>query len=817
MLTHIEIAHRASFYFADGPDTEESYKSLIAKHQDAFQAGNPYPDAMYAGICYSGDYHDVAEDSHWTPFMVATIDYIRENYPQPWNTTAEKLVVFLLGFVSHQVADVLWHNLGVQNGFLQSMADANFHGQFGVAHPIGDVGGDVVGSLEWNKSFVSDVSWYVPSTDLAEIYKRYYAAQGRSRNVTATVIETCTTLLFLARFGEKIAFEKLFDDYAKKSPFLVEELNQFYIGGLDDNAAWTTLLWHDAITMIHNGTNSCQHSKNPVDVHCPEQPKASSSDGQTMKSVPPVYDNILDKQYVDVEHVDGGIRLKPSTSGHELLHAVAKKHGNSQRRSLSSSSIAASVIYTSSVPYARLGWSYASGDLNGDSVADLVIGAPGYSEPKHAAIGCVYVIFGSAQGFPGHGETDIETVAHAQYIGQDDFSRFGSSVALVDFNADSHLDMVVGAPSTGTASLSYHGEVLVFLNTGSGVFPANPSHVIAGTEFHQNFGWSMAAGDVDGDGLADLLVSSPFQSTGDLVQSGVVNMYKPSNNTAIPSVTYASIVGPKSSGLFGSVLEVVRLQQQDVVLVGAPDASVCKAAADCHEFSQSDQQSVGDLSLYTMSNGKTFEHLKSFSGNVGFEKLGSSAAVGQMFEGVDVLAVSAPTADIKGKVLGIPSTLSQAGQVLLYNMSESNVTAPFAVLEGDRKFGRFGWRLAFADLNDDGIDDLVITAALRIDDFSEILYAGEQGAVYVFYGGNDFRKLKWPSVTRDCGAVSLESPCPAKVANHVLNAAEHKSRFGSSLHVVGRGGGGKGNTTLVVGAIHSNLGSRMSGTVYIFQ
>ena len=33
--------------------------------------------------------------------------------------------MFMFGVVSHQVADILWHNLGIQQGFLQTMADVS--------------------------------------------------------------------------------------------------------------------------------------------------------------------------------------------------------------------------------------------------------------------------------------------------------------------------------------------------------------------------------------------------------------------------------------------------------------------------------------------------------------------------------------------------------------------------------------------------------------------------------------------------------------------------------------------------------------------
>ena len=48
--------------------------------------------------------------------------------------------------------------------------------------------------------------------------------------VTQEIIEECTTLLFLAWLGEKIAGAKLFKKYAKESPFLHEKLHNYFLG-----------------------------------------------------------------------------------------------------------------------------------------------------------------------------------------------------------------------------------------------------------------------------------------------------------------------------------------------------------------------------------------------------------------------------------------------------------------------------------------------------------------------------------------------------------------------------------------------------------
>ena len=71
--------------FVDERNTT-NYRDIILKHQDAFIAGNPYPDAMYTSLCYGGKYHSVAEDTHWAPFLNATVNYIRKKYPKPWDT-----------------------------------------------------------------------------------------------------------------------------------------------------------------------------------------------------------------------------------------------------------------------------------------------------------------------------------------------------------------------------------------------------------------------------------------------------------------------------------------------------------------------------------------------------------------------------------------------------------------------------------------------------------------------------------------------------------------------------------------------------------
>jgi len=169
----------------------------------------------------------------------------------------------------------------------------------------------------------------------------------------------------------------------------------------------------------------------------------------------------------------------------------------------------------------RLGAALAVGDFDGDGFHDLAIGAPGDDVSGFDDNGSVSVLYGSASGLTTAG-SEIWIQNDIVVNGDEDGDQFGSALAAGDFDGDGFDDLAVGVPFEDYLTLADAGAIYQLvggaagLDTGSGApFVVQETIAAGGSEPGDRFGSGLATGDVDGDGLDDLLAASPGEDYDD--------------------------------------------------------------------------------------------------------------------------------------------------------------------------------------------------------------------------------------------------------------------------------------------------------------
>jgi len=338
-------------------------------------------------------------------------------------------------------------------------------------------------------------------------------------------------------------------------------------------------------------------------------------------------------------------------------------------------------------------------------------------------------------------------------------STYGASTVAADFDGDGYVDLAVGAPGAANGSSPHSGLVYVYKGTHMGLVPWRvlDGNSLAPRADGDQFGSSLAAADLDGDGKAELFVGAPGKVVGaHNAPAGAVYVFQGSRTGPVPLGSEIGFYHEENLGnaaeagdLFGTSLASGIFNGKAGVAVGAPGknqkagavyilqwsgstpnsfATLGQAQPAGAEFGTSlaagdvDGDGVSDLVIGAPGSGKAYYFQgtsQGFTGQVtlhrvdkpnapNFARFGQSVALGRFGSGLP-----APRKQI---AVGSPGSPGEAGAVWIFRI-DPNDSGGFKFTKNvaitgtpNTADGQLGTSLASADLNKDGTDDLVIGA-----------------------------------------------------------------------------------------------------------
>ncbi len=180
-------------------------------------------------------------------------------------------------------------------------------------------------------------------------------------------------------------------------------------------------------------------------------------------------------------------------------------------------------------PVDQSGYSVSgAGDVNGDLLADVIVGARNANPGGKNSAGQSYVVFGKADGKPVE-LSELTDGSGFVINGIDPVDQSGRSVSGAgDVNGDGLADVIVGAPSADPDGKDSAGECYVVFGKADGtavslaeVAAGNGGFVMNGIDADDHCGVSVSgAGDVNGDGLADVIVGAFEADAGGTLYAG---------------------------------------------------------------------------------------------------------------------------------------------------------------------------------------------------------------------------------------------------------------------------------------------------------
>ena len=310
----------------------------------------------------------------------------------------------------------------------------------------------------------------------------------------------------------------------------------------------------------------------------------------------------------------------------------------------------------------RAGISVAGGgDVNGDGLDDLVVGASSFSDLELDR-GRAWVVYGRTSGAPVELAEVAEGAGGFAIDGLSAFEWAGASVAMAgDVNGDGLDDVLVGAPFATVGDADFSGHAYLVYGGGDGTLDVL-YQVADGRALH--FGHSVAGvGDVNGDGRDDIAIGAPEAKASKLYREGEV--YVLFSDDEPPGTLDAALLVDEGRGLRirgeGQLYGLAGLTLAGTgdlngdglgeILIAAPDADIGGRSSAGRVYVVFGRSEGGDVELSEIAQG-----IGGFviDGEAEDARTGVSAAVIGDFDGDRIvdLAVGSSALDRVGEASG---------------------------------------------------------------------------------------------------------------------------------------------------------------------
>jgi len=168
-----------------------------------------------------------------------------------------------------------------------------------------------------------------------------------------------------------------------------------------------------------------------------------------------------------------------------------------------------------------------AGDFNGDGIDDFLVTAPNANRTA-TTDGAVFVVFGGAAFAATANIDQLDGTDGFRLTGLDNFESIGSGApSFGDVNGDGLADIIIGAPQADVVGGDSGAAYVVFGTTSPLAASQSVSFLdgadgfrVTGTISGDNLGRATGAGDINGDGFDDIIVSVPNREDG-LTDQGV--------------------------------------------------------------------------------------------------------------------------------------------------------------------------------------------------------------------------------------------------------------------------------------------------------